>query len=344
MGNRIVTLGEIMLRLSPSGSLRFSQADSFDVQFGGGEANVCVSLALLGEQVEFVTRLPDNDIGEACRQFLRKFGVGTQYIMRGGSRMGIYFLENGSSLRGSKVIYDRENSSFSTIPRGMIPWDEIFEDVTWFHFTGITPAVSQNTADVCMEALEYAVKHGVTVSCDLNYRAKLWKWGEKAGDVMSRLVKHCSCIIGNEEDAEKIFGIRAPETDITQGKVSADQYRYVCDELALKFPNLERIAITLRGSLSASHNTWSAVLWDKNHFYAGRMLDISPIVDRVGGGDSFSAGLIYGFRHYADPLDALNFAICASGLKHTVFGDFNLVTLDEVEKLAKGDASGRVAR
>lgn len=344
MDKTIVTFGEIMLRLSPPNYLRFSQAASFDVQYGGGEANVCASLANFGEKVDFVTRLPVNDIGEACYQTLRKAGVGTRFIIKGGERLGIYFLEVGSSLRGSKVVYDRANSSFASVQPGMIDWDTIFENASWFHWTGITPAISASTEAVCEEALKSAKAHGVAISCDLNYRAKLWKWGKKASEIMPNLVSYCDCVIGNEEDADKVFRIRAPEADILKGKLTGEQYLSVCTQLADKFPNLKQIAITLRGSLSASHNTWSAVLWDQGNYYQGMTVDIDPIVDRVGGGDAFAAGLIYGLNHKPDPSSALNFAICASALKHTIFGDFNVVSLDEVEKLAIGDTSGRVAR
>jgi 2-dehydro-3-deoxygluconokinase len=342
---RVVTFGEIMLRLSPPGQLRFSQARAFDAIYGGGESNVAVSLANYGIPVSFVTRLPNHEIGEACLQFLRQYGVETVHILRGGDRLGIYFLETGAAQRGSKVIYDRAGSSFATIQPGMLDWDQIFEGATWFHWTGITPAISQGAAEACLEAVKAARKHGLTVSSDLNYRAKLWKWGKSAGEVMSELVELCDVAIGNEEDAEKVFGIRATGADVTTGKVSADQYRIVCEKLHERFPSLKTIAITLRGSLSASHNTWSATLWKDGQFLTAPTYDIAPIVDRVGGGDSFMGGLIYGLLTYADdPQKALNFAVAASALKHTIFGDFNLVSLKEVEQLMGGDASGRVSR
>jgi len=345
MQKKVVTFGEVMLRLSPPGYLRFSQARSFDVVYGGGESNVAASLANLGIDVDYITRLPANDIGDACIQFLRQYGVGTGKIIRGGERLGIYFLEMGAAQRGSKVIYDRANSSIATIEKGMVDWRSVFNDADWFHFTGITPAISSGTAEVCLEAAQIAHEMGLTVSCDLNYRAKLWKWGRKAGEVMPGLVQCCDIAIGNEEDAEKVLGIKAPETDITSGKVEAEKYRYVCEDMVRRFPNLKTVAITLRGSLSASHNTWSAVLWDEGNFYIGPTFDISFIVDRVGGGDSFMAGLIYGLRTFAeDPQKALAFAVAASCLKHSVFGDINLVSIDEVEKIMGGDVSGRVAR
>jgi 2-dehydro-3-deoxygluconokinase len=345
MAKKVVTFGEIMMRLSPPGFLRFGQARSFDVIYGGGEANVAVSLANFGVPADYITRLPDNDLGEACIQFLRGYGVGVDKIVRGGERLGIYFMEMGAVQRGSKVIYDRANSAIATIERGMIDWKQVFADADWFHWTGITPAISTGTADVCLEAVQAAKEMGLTVSCDLNYRKKLWKWGKAPGEVMPELVRHCDVAIGNEEDADKVFGIRAPETDVTAGLVKADKYRYVCEELAKRFPNLKTIAITLRGSISASHNTWSGVLWSEDIFYTAPTYDITHIVDRVGGGDSFMGGLIYGLRTYGDDHQrALNFAVAASCLKHSIFGDFNMVTVAEVEKMMGGDVSGRVSR
>lgn len=345
MKEKIVTFGEIMMRLSPPGFLRFSQAATFDVIYGGGEANVAVSLANFGEPVDYVTRLPKNDLGDACIQFLRQYGVGVGQIVRGGERLGIYFLEMGAVQRGSKVVYDRSQSAIATIERGMVDWEHVFTGADWFHWTGITPAISAGTAAVCLEAIQAAKRLGLTVSCDLNYRKNLWKWGKKAGEVMPELVSHCDIAIGNEEDADKVFGIKAPETDVTSGKVEADKYRHVCAGLAKRFPNLQTIAITLRGSISANHNTWSGVLWQQGDFYIAPTFDITHIVDRVGGGDAFASGLIYGLRAYqGDFQKSLNFAVAASCLKHSIFGDFNLVTVDEVEKLMSGDASGRVSR
>jgi len=353
MAKKVGTFGEIMMRLSPPGFLRFVQARSFDVIYGGGEANVAVSLANFGVPVDYVTRLPDNDLGDACIQFLRQYGVGVDKIVRGGDRLGIYFLEMGAVQRGSKVIYDRANSAIATIKRGMIDWKLVFADADWFHWTGITPAISAGTADVCLEAVQVAKEMGLTLSCDLNYRKKLWKWGKTPGEVMPELVRHCDIAIGNEEDADKVFGIKAPETDVVAGKVEADKYRYVCEELAKRFPNLKTIAITLRGSISASHNTWSGVLYSppsqggegSGGFYTAPTYDITHIVDRVGGGDSFMAGLIYGLRTYGDDHQkALDFAVAASCLKHSIVGDFNLATVAEVEKLMGGDVSGRVSR
>jgi 2-dehydro-3-deoxygluconokinase len=345
MSKKVVTFGEIMMRLSPSGFLRFGQARSFDVIYGGGEANVAVSLANFGVPADYVTRLPSNDLGEACIQFLRQYGLGVEKIVRGGDRLGIYFLEIGAEQRGSKVIYDRAGSAIATIERGMIDWKHVFADAGWFHWTGITPAISAGTADMCLEAVQVAKEMKLTVSCDLNYRAKLWKWGKQPGEVMSELVGYSDVAIGNEEDADKVFGVKAPQVDVTKGKVEADKYRYVCEELAKRFSNLKTIAITLRGSISASHNTWSGTLWDKGTFYTGPTFDIAHIVDRVGAGDAFAGGLIYGLRTYeGNPQAALNFAIAASCLKHSIFGDFNMVTVADVEKLAAGDTSGRVSR
>jgi len=342
---KIVTFGEIMLRLATPGFKRFTQARSFDAIYGGGEANVAVSLANYGESVEFVTRLPKNDLGEACLMSLRGYRVGTEHIARGGERIGIYFLETGAAQRGSKVIYDRANSGFASIQTGQIDWKKVFEGADWFHWTGITPAVSQGAAEVCREAIGIARDMGITVSTDLNYRAKLWKWGKTAREVMTDLVSMCDVALGNEEDAEKVFGIRAPEVDITAGKVDADHYLYVCEELAKKFPSLKTICITLRGSLSASHNTWSGVLWKEDSFFCAPTYDILPIVDRVGGGDAFMGGLIYGLRTYKDePQKALNFAAAAACLKHSIIGDFNAVSVSDVEMLMAGDASGRVSR
>lgn len=342
---RVVTFGEIMLRLSPPGSLRFSQARSFDVIYGGGESNVAVSLAHFGLATQYVTRLPANDIGDACQNYLRQFGVGTDHIVRGGDRMGIYYLEMGAVQRSSKVIYDRAGSSLATIQPGMVDWDAAFQDADWFHWTGITPAISEGAAAACLEAVTAAKEAGLTISCDLNYRSKLWKWGKSAGEVMHELVAYCDVAIGNEEDADKVFGIHAPETDVTSGKLEAEKYRTVCDQISARFPALKRLAITLRGSLSASHNTWSGVFWNQGEMYFGPNYDILPIVDRVGGGDSFMAGLIYGLNTYNEDYQrALDFAVAASALKHTIFGDFNLVTVPEIEKMMGGDTSGRVSR
>ena len=344
MMKTVVTFGEIMLRLSPPGHQRFVQARSFDVIYGGGEANVAASLANYGLPVEFVTRLPANEIGDACLNFVRQVGVGTRHVIRGGERLGIYFLEAGSAQRGSRVVYDRAGSAIAAIEPGMVDWPEVFSGADWFHWTGITPAISAGAAAVCLEAVRTAREMGLTVSCDLNYRKKLWRWGRRPGEVMPELVALCDVAVGNEEDADKVFGIKAPGADVTGGQVEAAAYQYVCEKLAGRFPNLQTIAITLRGSLSASHNRWSAVLWQGGRLYTAPQYEITPIVDRVGGGDSFCGGLIYGLRTFEDVQRALDFAVAASCLKHTIPGDFNLVSTAEVEKLMAGDASGRVSR
>lgn len=335
-----------MLRLSPPEFLRFSQANSFDVIYGGGESNVAVSLANYGIPVEFVTRLPKNDIGECALMEMRKRNVGTQFIARGGERLGIYFLETGAVSRGSKVVYDRAHSAMSTIEKGTIDWEEVFKDAQWFHWTGITPALSQGAADVCLEAIKAANELGVTVSTDLNYRAKLWKYGKEPGEVMPELVEGCDVILGNEEDAEKHFGIEPENVDITKGEsMDSEAYLSVCKKLKERFPRAKKIITTLRGSISASHNSWSGVLYNGDEFLDTTTYQITDIVDRVGGGDSFMGGLIYGLLTYKDDdQKALDFAVAASCLKHTIYGDANLVTVDEVEKLMDGDASGRVSR
>lgn len=334
-----------MLRLATPEFLRFSQATTLEATFGGGEANVAVSLANYGIDARFVTSLPKNDIGEAAIATLRKYNVRTDCIHRGGDRVGIYFLETGAVSRGSKVVYDRANSSLASIKKGMIDWDQAMDGASWFHWTGITPSVSQGAAEVCQEACETAAKKGITISTDLNYRAKLWKWGKKAGEVMEELVKHCDVILGNEEDAEMVFGIKPEGVDVKAGHVTGAAYESVGRQLMARFPKARKVIITLRGSVSASHNSWSGVLWDGKKLYQAPTYQITHIVDRVGAGDSFMGGLIYGLLTYSgDDQRALNFAVAASCLKHTIKGDFNLVTVDEVEKLMKGDASGRVAR
>jgi 2-dehydro-3-deoxygluconokinase len=345
MNKKVVTFGEIMLRLSPPNFKRFIQTRSFDLIFGGGEANVAVSLANYGIPVDYITKLPNNEIAEACIQFLRQFGVNTNNIVRGGNRIGIYFLEMGSSVRPSKVIYDRAHSAISEANPDDFNWNTIFDGASWFHWTGITPAISQNLANICLDAVKAAREKKLTISCDLNYRSKLWKYGKTPKDVMPELVKYCDVAIGNEEDAEKVLGIKAPDTDVISGSLEAENYRYVVEEITKNHPNLKKVAITLRGSISASHNKWSAVLYDGKKMYVGPQYDINPIVDRVGGGDSFMGGLIYGLLSYKDDLQsALDFAVAASCLKHTITGDFNLVSVEEVLKLMGGDTSGRVSR
>ncbi|MEE9304167.1 MAG: sugar kinase [Thiotrichaceae bacterium] len=344
---KVVTFGEIMLRLAPPGFLRFSQAASFDVVYGGGESNVAVSLANYGIPVDFVTRLPKNDIGECAMMEMRKRGVNVDKIIYGGDRLGIYFLETGAVSRGSKVVYDRAHSAIAEIEVGMIDWQSVFKGIGWFHWTGITPAISQGAADVCLEAVKVASEMGITISTDLNYRAKLWKYGVEPESVMTELTSYCDIILGNEEDAEKHFGIKHEGLDITtQGhEVKAEAFLSVCTQMMKKFPRAQKVITTLRGSISASHNTWAGVLYDGKKMYESPQYQITDIVDRVGGGDSFMGGLIYGLLTYPENTQkALNFAVAASCLKHTIKGDANLVTVAEVEKLMGGDASGRVAR
>lgn len=344
---KVVTFGEIMLRLAPSGFLRFSQANSFDVVYGGGESNVAVSLANYGVPVDFVTRLPKNDIGECAMMEMRKRGVGTDKIIYGGDRLGIYFLETGAVSRGSKVVYDRAHSAMAEIEKGMVDWDAVFEGVEWFHWTGITPAISQGAADACLEAVKAASDRGITISTDLNYRAKLWKYGGDREAIMTELTSYCDIVLGNEEDAEKHFGIHPEGLDVHKHghDVKAEAFLSVCKQMMKKFPKAKKVITTLRGSISASHNTWAGVLYDGERMYESPQYQITDIVDRVGGGDSFMGGLIYGLLKYPeDDQNALNFAVAASCLKHTIKGDANLATVDEVEKLMGGDASGRVAR
>ncbi|MFM8361062.1 MAG: PfkB family carbohydrate kinase [Haliscomenobacter sp.] len=343
---KIVTFGEIMLRLTPPGFQRFSQAASFDVVYGGGESNVAVSLANYGLPTEFVTRLPQNELGDCALMEMRKRGVGVTHVLRGGERLGIYFLEMGAVSRGSKVVYDRAHSGMASIQRGMINWEEVFRDTQWFHWTGITPALSQGTADACLEAIETANRMGITVSTDLNYRKNLWKYGKKSSEVMEALVAGCDVILGNEEDAEKHFDIHPEGVDVTQGHtMDAKAYVSVCRQMMQRFPRAKKVIITLRGSINASHNSWAGVLYDGERLFESPTYQITHIVDRVGGGDSFMGGLIYGLIQYAgDDQKALDFAVAASCLKHTIYGDANLVTVAEVETLMKGDASGRVSR
>ena len=343
---KVITFGEIMLRLSTPGYLRFSQARQFDATFGGGEANVAVSLANFGIDAEFVTRLPDNDIARSCLHDLRSYGVGTSHCITGGERLGIYFLETGAVARPSKVVYDRAHSAISTIQPGMVDWHEVFQGADWFHWTGITPAISESAALACLEAIKVANEMGVFVSCDLNYRKNLWKWGKTAAEVMPELVRGCDLILGNEEDAEKEFGIKPEGFDAEHSDGSIDQTRFesVCRQLMALFPRCRKVAVTLRGSINANHNTWGGVIFDGETLRESRRYDITHIVDRVGGGDSFMGGLIYGLLTWQDDQRAIDFAAAASCLKHTISGDYNQVTVKEVESLMSGNASGRVAR
>ena len=341
MAKRVITFGEIMLRLAPEGYYRFVQANSFGATYGGGEANVAVSLANFGIDTAFVTKLPAHEIGQAAVNELRKFGVDTSRIVRGGNRIGIYFLEKGASQRPSKVIYDRAHSAIAEASPEDFDWNEIFQNADWFHFTGITPALNDTLAAICLDACKKAKELGLTVSCDLNYRNKLWS-REKAGQVMSELCKYVDVCIANEEDAADVFGIRAANTDVTKGAVSHEGYKDVAKQLAGRF-GLSKVAITLRESLSASDNNWAAMLYDGTEFYFSKKYAVH-IVDRVGGGDSFGGGLIYACLNQYDPQSAIEFAAAASCLKHSVEGDMNMVSVSEVQKLAGGDGSGRVQR
>lgn len=338
---KIITLGEIMLRLSPEGNQRFVQSDAFNVVYGGGEANVAVSLANFDHETYFVTSLPKHEIGQAAINALTKFNVNTTYIQRSGERIGIYYLETGASMRPSKVIYDRANSSISTIDPEAFNFDDIFKDADWFHWSGITPALSDSAAALTKKALIAAKKWGVTVSVDLNYRKKLWT-PEKAQSVMKDLMAYVDVCIGNEEDAALVLGFHPENTDVTSGKVEIENYKGIFKQMKSAF-GFKLIATTLRESISASKNGWSALLYDGNTFYQSKHYMIDPIIDRVGGGDSFSAGLIHGLLK-KDYAYAIDFAVAASALKHTILGDFNLVSIQEVETLMQGNASGRVIR
>ena len=341
MAKKVVTFGEIMLRLAPEGYYRFVQADTFGATYGGGEANVAVSLANYGFDAKFVTKLPKHEIGQAAVNSLRKYGVDTSYITRGGDRVGIYFLEKGASQRPSKVIYDRAGSSIATASREDFNWKEIFDGVEWFHFTGITPALGDEVAVICLDACKAAKEAGITVSCDLNYRNKLWS-KEKAGQVMGELCKYVDVCIANEEDAADVFGIKAADTDVTKGEVNHEGYKDVVKQLADRF-GFSKVAITLRESISANDNKWSAMLYDGNDFFFSKKYTMH-IIDRVGGGDSFGGGLICSCLNGYDSQNTIEFAVAASCLKHSIEGDFNMVSMDEVLKLAGGDASGRVQR
>lgn len=338
---KIVTMGEIMLRLSTPNNEKFIQADEFDINYGGGEANVAVSLANYGHDAEFITAVPANPIGECAVAALRKYNVGTKHIARSGERLGIYYLETGSAMRASNVVYDRAHSSISTATPDQFDFDEIFKDADWFHFTGITPALNDTVAAICLEACKKAKELGLTVSCDLNYRNKLWS-KEKAGQVMGELCKYVDVCIANEEDASDVFGIKAANTDVTTGTVNHEGYKDVAKQLADRF-GFSKVAITLRESISANDNNWSAMLYDGTGYYFSKKYAMH-IVDRVGGGDSFGGGLIYACLNDYDAQGTIEFAVAASCLKHSIEGDMNMVSVDEVKKLAGGDGSGRVQR
>lgn len=339
--SRVVTFGEIMLRLAPNGYYRFFQDDQLQATFGGAEANVAVSLANFGENVAFVTKLPPHDIGQGAVNELRKFGVNTSFISRGGNRIGIYYLEKGASQRGSLCIYDRAGSAIQQAQREDFDWDRIFRDAEWFHFTGITPALGENLAAVCRDACIAAKAKGIKISCDLNYRSKLWS-REEAKRVMSELCRYVDICISNEEDAKDVFGIVSADTDAATGKLNKDGYKAVAKQLKYLF-GFEKVVFTLRTSLSANDNEWSGMLYDGEAFYYSTEYHLR-IVDRVGGGDSFSAGLIYSLLHGKPMQETIEFAAAASALKHSIEGDFNRVSVAEVEKLAGGNGSGRVQR
>lgn len=338
---KIVTLGEIMLRLSPAGNYRFVQSESFQIFPGGGEANVAVSLANYGHTACFVSKLPSHEIGQIAVNTLRRYGVKTEYISRGGDRVGLYYAETGASMRPSKVIYDRAHSAIAEADISDFDFDKIMEDADWFHWSGITPAISDKAAEIVRVACEAAKRHGVTVSVDLNFRKKLWT-SEKAISVMRPLMQYVDVCIGNEEDANMCLGYK-PDADVEGGKTNAEGYYEIFKGMMKEF-GFKYVVSTLRESYSASHNGWKALIYDGKTFYESKHYDINPIIDRVGGGDSFSAGLIHGLLSYKDQAKALEFAVAASALKHTIPGDFNLVSTSEVESLAKGNANGRVQR
>lgn len=338
-----LTFGEIMLRLKTPGHERFFQSPSFEATFGGGEANVAVALCNYGLDAGFVSALPDNDIGESAIRELRSFGVDTRHIRRSGDRIGIYYLETGANQRPSKVVYDRAHSAIAECKPGDFDWAKIFAGAKWLHITGITPALTQNSADLSLECVRAAKDAGVTVSCDFNYRGKLWKYGKSAPEVMTELVKYVDVGIANEEDCQKSLGVTV-DVEVESGELDTAKYEALSSKVLELYPNMSAIAITLRESKSADHNGWSACLRDKDGFRLSRRYDMTDIVDRVGGGDSFASALIYGLNAYSDRQQSLEFAVAASCLKHSILGDFNRVSVSEVEKLMSGDGSGRVQR
>lgn len=340
---RVVTFGEIMLRLKPPAEERFMQTPAFEATFGGGEANVAVSLANFGMEACFVTVLPDNDIAKACVGELRRFNVDTKHIALGPGRLGIYYLEAGANQRPSKVIYDRAYSAIAEAREDAIDWQAVFVGADWYHVTGITPAISASAAELTLISVRAAKELGVTVSMDLNYRKNLWKYGKSAEEVMSDLVEYVDVCIANEEDVQKSLGIHN-DADVASGKLDSAQYETLAKKVFVRFPNISTIAITLRESKSADHNDWAACLYDGERFYVSKKYEIRDIVDRVGGGDSFSAGLIFGLNTYSEKANALEFAVAASCLKHSIAGDFNRVSVKEVNALMGGDGSGRVQR
>lgn len=340
---KFLTFGEIMLRLRAPGHERFFQSNMMEATYGGGEANVAVSLANYGQDVSYLTVLPQNALGDECVKELRKFGVDTSRILRGPGRMGIYFLEAGANQLPSRVVYDRAYSAIALAKPGDIDWERAFTGVEWFHITGITPAISETAMELSLESVREAKKRDITVSCDLNYRKNLWKYGKKASEVMAELAKYVDVAIANEEDVQKSLGITA-DVDVSSGELSREKYRELGDKVLAAYPDMKMIAITLRESHSADWNGWAACLNNRTHFYVSKKYEIRNIIDRVGGGDSFAGGLIYGLNKYDDPQQALEFAAAASCLKHSIIGDFNRVGVADVEKLMGGDGSGRVQR
>lgn len=339
----VLTFGEIMLRLRAPGHERFFQSNMMEATFGGGEANVAVSLANYGVDTQFFTILPKNDMGQHCINELRRFGVDTRKIQRGEGRMGIYFLENGANQLPSKVIYDRAYSAIALAKPEDVDWNKVFTGVDWFHITGITPAISESAMELSLASVKAAKELGITVSCDLNYRKNLWKYGKKASEVMTEIAKYVDIAVANEEDVQKSLEIKA-DVDVESGELDRDKYRLLGNKVLSEYPNMKMIAITLRESHSADWNGWAACLNDGKQFYVSKKYEIRDIVDRVGGGDSFAGGLIYGLNHYQDKQQALEFAVAASCLKHSIIGDFNRVGVSDVEKLMGGDGSGRVQR
>ena len=340
---KFLTFGEIMLRLKAPGTERFFQSPALEATFGGGEANVAVSLSNYGQDAAFLTILPDNAIGDACVAELRRFGVDTSRILRGAGRMGIYFLEAGANQLPSKVVYDRTSSAIAIAPPGSINWEQAFQGVDWFHITGITPALSLTAMELSLESVREAKKRNITVSCDLNYRKNLWKYGRKAAEVMGEMADYVDVAIANEEDVQKSLGITT-DVVVESGELDRSKYEALGNKVLAAYPNMKMIAITLRESHSADWNGWAACLNDRENFYVSKKYEIRNIVDRVGGGDSFAGGLIYGLNAYRDHQKALEFAAAASCLKHSISGDFNRVSISDVEKLMEGDGTGRVQR
>lgn len=340
---KYITFGEIMLRLKPTGFERFFQSPLLEATFGGGEANVAVGLARFGLHTIYVSVIPDNPIGEACIGELRRQGIDTSFIVRKGERLGIYFIEAGANQRPSVVVYDRSHSAIATAGLGDIDWDDVFQDARWFHISGITPAISSTAAELSLESVKKARKKNITVSCDLNFRKNLWKYGKSAPEIMGEIIKYADIAIGNEEDCQKSLGIKI-DIDVESGELPAEQYKKMTRKVLNTYPNIKKVAITLRESYSADHNGWSAVLDNRKEFFLSKKYEIRDIVDRVGGGDAFAAGLIYGLNHLSSDQEALEFAVAASCLKHSIPGDLPLLTVGEVNKLVAGSGSGRVQR